>query len=187
MPEPTPDSICICISGLPASGKTTLARYLSENTGIAMLDKDDLLESLFDREGVGDAAWRQKLSRNADILFQQSAAEMDRVILVSHWRPCGLAVSFGTPCEWLETHFSQIIEIYCECSVAEATQRFIRRSRHQGHVDDARSQNETAEWLSEYGRHLPIGMGETITVDSNKSQWKEIACSRLQSSVEFPA
>ncbi|MEM7561949.1 MAG: AAA family ATPase [Pseudomonadota bacterium] len=184
MSDPTPDSIGIYLSGLPASGKTTLARYLSEHTGIGMLDKDDFLESLFDQEGVGDAAWRQKLSRDADILFQQSAIERNTVILVSHWRPCGLAVRFGTPCEWLERHFSKIIEIYCECSVEEAAQRFTRRSRHPGHVDGARSQKDIARWLSEYAGHLPIGIGKTITIDNSQSQWKEKALRRLRSTVE---
>lgn len=42
---------CICIAGMPASGKTTAALRLSEKLGIAMLSKDEIKEKLFDRIG----------------------------------------------------------------------------------------------------------------------------------------
>ena len=42
---------CICIAGMPASGKTTAALRLSGKLGIAMLSKDEIKEKLFDRIG----------------------------------------------------------------------------------------------------------------------------------------
>lgn len=48
----------IVISGIPASGKTTLASQLAPVLNLPLLDKDDILESLFDSLGIGDAEWR---------------------------------------------------------------------------------------------------------------------------------
>ncbi len=51
------------MSGLPASGKSRLGAAIAPLLGLALLDKDDFLETLFERDGTGDAAWRERLSR----------------------------------------------------------------------------------------------------------------------------
>jgi adenylylsulfate kinase-like enzyme len=53
----------VVVSGLPGSGKSTVARQIASYAGIAVLDKDDILEQLFDERGIGDAEWRSALSR----------------------------------------------------------------------------------------------------------------------------
>jgi adenylate kinase family enzyme len=40
----------VIVTGLPASGKTTLAIALSSELGFEHLDKDAFLEALFDRD-----------------------------------------------------------------------------------------------------------------------------------------
>jgi hypothetical protein len=35
-----------------------------------LLDKDDILEQLFESKGIGDAAWRRRLSRESDIVLK---------------------------------------------------------------------------------------------------------------------
>ena len=40
------------LSGLPGSGKTTVARPLGEALGLPLLDKDHILEGLFESLGV---------------------------------------------------------------------------------------------------------------------------------------
>lgn len=64
----------VLISGLPGSGKTTLARLLAPTLNLSLIDKDEILERLFEAKGIGDPAWRRKLSRESD------------AILVSLWR-----------------------------------------------------------------------------------------------------
>jgi predicted kinase len=56
----------VVVSGLPASGKTTLGRQLAGALDLPLIDKDEILESLFDSRGIGDASWRRKLSRESD-------------------------------------------------------------------------------------------------------------------------
>jgi len=60
----------IVVSGLPASGKSTLARQLAPAFGLPLYDKDDILAALFDMMGPVDADLRQRLS----VLEQLGAA-----------------------------------------------------------------------------------------------------------------
>jgi gluconate kinase len=47
----------VVISGLPGSGKTTLGRGLASALQLPFIDKDDILNRLFELKGVGNAAW----------------------------------------------------------------------------------------------------------------------------------
>ena len=174
------NQFCIYISGLPGAGKSTIGKYISDYLSIPMLDKDDYLEELFESRGVGDSSWRHKLSREADQLFKSDAELMNKAILVSHWRPKFVSVNYGTPGEWLMTTFNNVIEVFCDCSVSVAANRFINRVRHIGHVDESRSNSEIESWLSEYAVHLPIGFGVSISVNSANEDWRNIIKNELQ-------
>jgi hypothetical protein len=41
--------------------------------GLAVIDKDDILERLFDLKGVGNSDWRRALSREIDLIFRQES------------------------------------------------------------------------------------------------------------------
>jgi hypothetical protein len=51
-----------------------------------MLDKDEILEALFDSKGVGNAEWRAQLSRAADGTLQEKALRSHGSIIASWWR-----------------------------------------------------------------------------------------------------
>ncbi len=76
----------VVMSGLPGRGKTTLARRLAPHLSLPVIDKDEILERLFESQGSGDASWRRRLSRESDALLQAHATNSDGAILVSHWR-----------------------------------------------------------------------------------------------------
>ena len=67
--------LVVVVSGLPGSGKTTLARPLARVLGLPLLDKDDVLESLFDSLGCSTPQERQRLSRAADVVLLRVAAD----------------------------------------------------------------------------------------------------------------
>jgi cytidylate kinase len=54
------------VSGLAASGKTTVGRLLSERLSLPLIDKDVILEALFDSLGCDDRYQRYRLSRASD-------------------------------------------------------------------------------------------------------------------------
>lgn len=75
------DTAFVIVSGLPASGKTTVARMLAEELALPVIDKDVILESLYDSLGVGDQTWRYRLSRAADDILFARAAQAARAVL----------------------------------------------------------------------------------------------------------
>jgi len=174
------NELCIYITGLPGAGKSAIGRYVSDFLSIPIIDKDDYLESLFESRGVGDSNWRHKLSREADQFFRNDAESENKIVLVSHWRPKDASVNYGTPSDWLVHAFNDVIEICCDCPVSVATNRFINRVRHMGHVDESRSSKEIAAWLNEYATHLPIGFGMCISINSARDEWKNEIKNELQ-------
>src|SRR5689334_8206859 len=133
----------VVVSGVPGSGKTTLAHRLSPILGLPVLDKDDILDRLFESDGTGDRAWRRKLSRRSDALFEQEASASAGAILVSHWHLSGMAPDSGTPTDWLRALADCIVNVHCICAPEVAANRFLGRTRHAGHLDKESSYDET--------------------------------------------
>ena len=90
----------VIVLGLPASGKTTLARQLAPALGLPLIDKDDILEWLFAVRGAGDAEWRRALSRESDAILQSAAMASDGAFLASFWHVPGMRPDSGTPTAW---------------------------------------------------------------------------------------
>ena len=133
----------VVVSGLPASGKSTLARRLGPALNLPVIDKDDILERLFESRGTGDAARRRTLSRESDEILQQRAiAAADGAVLASFWRVPGMPSDTGTPTQWLSALSTHLVNVHCVCDAETAVDRFLRRQRHRGHLDETRSRDE---------------------------------------------
>ncbi|MGW1022208.1 AAA family ATPase [Streptomyces sp. NPDC002577] len=157
------DKAFVIVSGLPASGKTTLALGISTRLGLPVIDKDTILEALYDSLGVGDSAWRQRLSRAADEVLFALAAEAGRAVLVNWWHhdtaPARLR-SLGAP----------LVEVHCDCDPELAAQRFRARRRHPGHLDPELNEEQVAAQVADlresYPGPLRLG-GPLATVDTS--------------------
>jgi len=125
------------VSGLPASGKSTLAKLLGSELGFEVLDKH----------------------------FEMAARTPRNVILVSHWRRFGDQLESGTPTDWL-SEFSSVIEIACCCSTVTAVNRFTSRKRHPAHGDATKVASELLPWFEAENIKGPLGVGSLISVDT---------------------
>lgn len=132
----------IVVSGLPASGKSTLAHAIAPRLGLPVIDKDDVLDRLFESEGIGDMTWRRELSRRSDMLFRQAAEASNGAVLTSFWHQPGMDVNSGTPVDWVLALSPCVVHLHCVCPPALAAARFIGRQRHAGHLDAHRDPDE---------------------------------------------
>ncbi|MEV4427616.1 AAA family ATPase [Streptomyces sp. NPDC049602] len=157
------DNAFVIVSGLPASGKTTLARGLAAGLGLPLVDKDVILESLYDALGVGDEAWRRRLSRAADDVLYALAADAGRAVLVNWWRP-------DTAPARLHALGARLVEVHCACDPALVAERFRARRRHPGHLDQDLSPAELAERVTAWtARPGPLGLGDgPLVVDTTR-------------------
>jgi len=155
----------IVFSGLPGSGKSTVARQVAPTLGMPLLDKDDFLDTLFAERGVGNAEWRTALSREADERFVTAAQHLGGACLVSWWRHPSASTQSGTPTEWLSTLPTPIVEVHCRCHVDTAVDRFLDRQRHPGHLDSVRMRSSLLTEFSNFDAR-PLGVGPVVDCDN---------------------
>ncbi len=166
------DKCFVVVSGLPGSGKSTLARQLAPALGLSLLDKDAILERLFESKGAGNAEWRRALSRESDLILQAEAAASGGAVLVSHWHLPGMLPQSGTATGWLSELYGTLIHINCECSPEIAAERFVNRKRHAGHRDgDSIARRDPREYLSNAQAAEPstLDIGTRIDLDTSQT------------------
>ena len=73
----------IIIAGMPATGKSTLAKSLSAELSLPILEKDEIKEAMFDTLGYADLPAKRQLDVVANaVLLRMSEALLDRKSVV---------------------------------------------------------------------------------------------------------
>lgn len=158
----------IVVTGLPASGKSTLGQAVAEALGLPFLDKDEILEALFESMGTGDADWRLRLSRAADLVLQRQAMRSHGAVLASWWKHPRSPFASGTSPFWLQALPGHLIELHCRCKAEVAVQRFFARQRHAGHLDDSRLEHEELLKFQQAAEWGALGVGRLIEVNTEQ-------------------
>jgi AAA domain len=156
----------VVVSGLPGSGKTTLARQLAPALHLQLIDKDDILERLFESKGIGDALWRRALSRESDVVLQEQARASPGAVLTSMWHLPGMAADSGTPTRWLGELSNLIVQVHCVCSPEIAAARFAHRKRHVGHLDGSATFADVLAALRSHDRRGALDIGPRVDLDT---------------------
>jgi predicted kinase len=132
----------IIVTGRPAAGKSTLARWLAAELQLPLVSKDAIREVLFDRLGWKDRPWAQLLGRaSIDLMFYFAEAQLSTghsLILDNAFAPALSTERFQA----LKSRFgARSIQIVCDSDPATPARRFSERAqagnRHPGHGDQA--------------------------------------------------
>jgi glucokinase len=163
----TNDRPFVVVSDLPGSGKTTVARRLAPALSLPLLDKDEVLERLFDSKGTGDGVWRRTLSRESDALLQSEATASRGAVLASFWHLPGMPADSGTPTAWLAELSDLVVNVRCACPAEVAAARFFGRKRHAGHLDTESTFAEVLASVQALARRGPLTIEPAIELDTS--------------------
>ena len=172
--------LLVVVSGLPASGKTTVGTVLSERLSLALIDKDAILEALFDSLGCADRNERQRLSRASDEVLFGLAAAADTAVLVNWW-------NHDSAPSRLQAAGAVVVEVFCDCPVEVAATRFEARIRHPGHHDFRRSPEQLAEDIEHMRKWYrgPLGLNENpVHIDTSRPLDADRVTRRVLAAIE---
>ncbi len=158
------------ITGLPATGKTTIGTALADFLGIPFFSKDSIKERIFDGLGYSDRGFSKKVGFTAITLMNHFCQELAKsgqsFIMESNFKP-QLDNDFFLK---ISQNFSpSFVQILCHAQGDILFERFCQRAtsgeRHPGHVDSD-SLEEFRPILS-LGRCDPLDLpGPLIEVDT---------------------
>lgn len=157
----------IIVSGPTGSGKTYLAKYLSEATGVPYFCKDEIKEQLFDSLGWSDKEWSRKLGVAAiKLLFFLIEKELKAgrsVIAEANFKP---ALDTAQAERIMLLYKSDVLEFHCnapeEILLNRAKHRVSSGERHPGHVDTF-----LEDRYFDLDQHQAVGVGTVCEVDTS--------------------
>lgn len=160
----------IIVTGRPAAGKSTLAKWLSQELQLPLVSKDSIREELFDRLGWKDRRWAQELGKaSVDMMFYFARAELavgHSIIMDNSFYP---PVSNPRFQALKEQYHAKSIQIVCDADRETLFQRFRARAdsgnRHPGHGDHDVLEELYANLADDSSQILEIG-GSVIEVDT---------------------
>jgi predicted kinase len=160
----------IIVLGMPATGKTHLARKVAAHFSLPLVSKDDIKEIIFDGLGWHDREWSKRAGKTTfalmDYVIEGQLKAGHSIIIESPYDPVFQNEKLQ---RWQHLYHFNVIRILCYADGAVLLDRFIQRSnspaRHPGHVD-ADNVEEFREALLKGKAHLLDINGAVIEADT---------------------
>jgi predicted kinase len=148
----------VLVSGLPGSGKTTIAGPLAVELGLPLLARDDIKEALWDALGPGDVKFSRSMGAASNEVFKRVARSLGSAVLDNffHYDDRPNVEALGGP----------FLEVHCAPPPAIAKARYEKRSRHPCHFDLQHGVPQFDRWIEHDNRAL--GLGEVLEVDTTQ-------------------
>lgn len=130
----------ILVSGIPGSGKTTLATTIAGELCLPLISKDAIKERMFDMLGWSDRAWSQKLGMTSSqimYLWMEQELRVDRSFVAEN---AFHVVHASREIRRLQhAHRARFVQLFCVTDpvvlLARIQQRHQAGGRHAGHDD----------------------------------------------------
>jgi predicted kinase len=182
----------IIVTGRPASGKSTLAKWLGEKLAWPAVSKDDIKEILFDQLGWSDREWSKELGRaSVELMFHfaKKLLETQHSLILDNVFHTNLASPRFRDIK--QRYKARSLQIVCNAPDGVLFDRFRERAignlRHPGHVDLQCLDEYRQSLKSILPQVLDIG-GEIIEVDT--TDWAKVRyeniLEQVQSIIDFP-
>ena len=156
--------LLLVVTGMPSSGKTTVAEGLARRLRLPLIAKDEIKESLYDSLGAGEVSWSAVLGGAAyALIFALARTMLDSgvslIVEANFFRDQEL--DFAT----LPEH--RLVQLHCEAPLAILLERYATRSRHGGHHDVEKIKELPARFES--GAHDALKIpGDLIELDTTQ-------------------
>ncbi len=154
----------VLVNGVPASGKSTVARAISEAGGWPLLALDTVKEALFAHLGTGDREHNRLMGRASYQAMFAAVGDFpaDTTVVIDAW--------FGfQPADVLQAHIvraklTNVVEVWCHAPPAVIGERYRARvgTRSSGHL----GLDYVPELIALATRAVPLGTFPLIQVDT---------------------
>jgi predicted kinase len=169
--------LLVVVTGMPSSGKTTVAEGLAVRLALPLIAKDEIKESLYESLGADDLAASARLGAAAYALI----FGLTRTMLASGVSLIAEANFFrDQERDFASLPGHRLAQIHCHAPLAVLLDRYASRSRHAGHQDAEKIKELPARFQS--GAHSPLRIpGELIQLDTTEAVDLEALAGRLRS------